>query len=231
MPWIMAAAAIGGSILSSKAQKDAAESASDVQSQAAALSAEEQKRQFDTMINLLSPYTKAGGGAVNQQQNLLGLSGDANQQASINQLKQSPLFQTMFGQGQNALSQNAMATGGMRGGNIEGAMSQFSPQMLSDIYQSQLANLGGLSSLGQSAAGMQAQSGQTSAANIANLLAQQGAAQAGGILAKSNINTNMMNGIYQGVGSVLPNIMSSYSGGGMGEYFPTNSHVTPRSEW
>lgn len=231
MPWISAGIGIGGSILSSNAQSGAAGAASDIQAYAAAASAAEQQRQFDTMVNLLSPYTQAGAGAIGKQQGLLGLKGDAAQQAALEDLKQSAIFNTLQQQGTSAINQNKIATGGIRGGNIADAMSQFSPQMLSDLYQSQLANLGGLSSLGQASSVMQAQQGQSSPTNIANLLAQQGAAQAGGILSKSAINQNLYNNLAQIGGMVAPSIMSGYSGGSIGEYFPSNSHVTPRQNW
>jgi hypothetical protein len=86
------------------------------------------------------------------------------------------------------------ATGGLRGGNIQAALGQFRPQMLEQAINQAYGRFGGLAGTGlgltqnlvgggQSAAGMTGQAGQGMASNIGNLLAQQGAAQAGGALA------------------------------------------------
>jgi hypothetical protein len=96
-------------------------------------------------------------------------------------------------QGEEAMLARASATGGLRGGNIQGALAQFRPQMLQQAIEQQYGRLGGLAGAGldvterlatggQQAAVGSAQVGQGAAANIGKLLAQQGAAQAGGII-------------------------------------------------
>jgi hypothetical protein len=59
--------------------------------------------------------------------------------------------------------------------------------VLNALIEQQYGRLGGLSSLGQASAAGQAASGMTSASNIANLLANQGAAIAGGQVARGNV--------------------------------------------
>lgn len=179
-----------GGITGAKQQGEAAQSAAQTQAASAGQAVDEQRRQFDAIVQMMSPYLQAGTSALGQQQNLLGLGGADSQQQAINQLQQSPIYTSMLQSGQNALLQNASATGGLRGGNTQAALAQLSPNILSQVYQQQLANLGGLSQLGQSSAGLQANAGQASAANIGNLLNQQGAALAGGQIAKGSTVAN-----------------------------------------
>jgi hypothetical protein len=196
-------AAIGGAIEGSQASS----SASQAQQGAAQAGIDEQRRQFAEIQKLLAPYVQAGQGAIGgfqpfqqagaqafeQQRALAGLGGTAAQQAAINQIEQNPLFQSQIRQGEEALLQRASATGGLRGGNIQAALAQFRPQMLQQAIEQQYGRLGGIAGTGlgvteqlyrggqASAAGQASQAG-TLGSNVANLLAQQGAAQAGGIM-------------------------------------------------
>ena len=206
----LAGVAVGGATLvSGMMQADAASSAASAQGASAQAGIDEQRRQFDKVQELLKPYSTAGekalGGlepfaavgapALEQQQALLGLRGPEAQRKAISGIEQGGQFQALTQQGENALLQNASATGGLRGGNIQGALAQFRPQLLSSLIDQQYGRLGGLTALGQtttqnlaglgqaSAAGTGA-SAQTTGANIANLLGQQGAAQAGAEIAQ-----------------------------------------------
>ncbi len=147
----------------------------------------ESRRQFDAMIELMSPYVTAGTGAISAQQALMGLSGPEAQAQQIAAIQAGPEFQALTQTGEEALLQRASATGGLRGGNIEGALAQFRPQMLSQLINQKLGQYGGLSQLGQASAAGQASAGLQTGSNIANLLAQQGAATAGGQLAQGQV--------------------------------------------
>lgn len=170
---------------SAKAQAGAAEDASAAQSEASEAGIEEKRRQFDKIVELLSPFVTAGTGALGQQEAILGLKGQQAQQAAIGGLEQSPLFQSMVRQQENSILQNAAATGGLRGGNVQAALSQFRPQLLDQLVQRQFSNLGGLTQVGQASAAGTATAGLQTGTDIANLLAQRGAAQAGGIIGKA----------------------------------------------
>jgi len=188
-------AGIGGSMDASKQQAQAAESAAATQAGMAQEGVTEQRRQFDKLIELMSPYVTAGKGAMEQQQALLGLGGEQAQQAAIGAIEKSPFFSALAQQGENALLQQASATGGLRGGNIQGALAQFRPGLLNQMVQQQMVNLGGISQLGQASATGQAAQGMQSAANIGNLLSQQGAAIAGGQLAQGQQMQNTLRNI------------------------------------
>jgi hypothetical protein len=82
---------------------------------------------------------------------------------------------------------------GLRGGNIQAALAQFRPQLLSSLIEQQYGRLGGMTTLGQrSAAGVGA-AGMETGSNISNLLAQQGAARAGGELGEAKAYGQILN--------------------------------------
>jgi hypothetical protein len=176
-----------GGITGASQAADAAERAGQTQAAASQAGIDEQRRQFDALVELMAPYVTAGTGAMGQQQALIGLQGAEAQQQAIQGFEQSPLFQSLTQQGENAILQNASATGGLRGGNVQAALAQFRPMALNSLIEQQYGRLGGLSSMGQASAAGQAASGLESASNIGNLLANQGAALAGGQMAQGGV--------------------------------------------
>lgn len=190
----------GTTLLGGMMQADAASEAAGAQSAAAAAGIAEQRRQFDAIRELLKPYVEVGVPALEQQRALAGLGGPQAQQAAIAGLEASPLFQAQVRQGEEALLQRASATGGLRGGNIQAALAQFRPQMLQAEIERQYGRLGGLTSLGQQSAVGVGTAGQAMGSNVANLLAQQGAAQAGGALGQATAVGNVLSAVPQGLG-------------------------------
>ena len=160
----------------------------------------EQRRQFDAMQQLLAPYVQAGTGALGGMQNLAGLGTPEEQQAAIAGLAGGPEMQAMMQQGENAMLQNASATGGLRGGNLQGALAQFRPQVLSQLINQQYSRLGGLAQLGQASAAGVGSAGLQTGSNIAQLLQAQGAAQAGGQLAAGQAWQSIPNAFMSGLG-------------------------------
>jgi hypothetical protein len=202
---------VGGSqLLGGIMQADAASEAAGIQAGAAGEGIAEQRRQFDALRSLLQPYTEAGLPALQQQQALLGLQGPEAEQAAIERIRGGETFQALAQQGEEALLQRASATGGLRGGNIQGALAQFRPQLLSSLIEQQYGRLGGLTTLGQrSAAGVGA-AGMETGSNVSNLLAQQGAAQAGGELGQAKAFGQILN---------IPSQMAGMRAGGGGGGF------------
>ena len=213
--------ALGGAIEGKKAVGQA----SQVQQQSAQAGIDEQRRQFDAIQQLLKPYTEAGTGALAQQQALLGLGAPGSQQQAISALQSSPQFQALQQQGENAILQNASATGGLRGGNVQGALAQFRPALLSGLIEQQYNRLGGLTSIGQNAAAGVGNAGMSTGANVANLLGRQGQAQAGGILGQQGALTGGINqafGAVQGAGG-----FGQLFGGGGGSGLQAQFSQTP----
>jgi hypothetical protein len=201
-----------GGITGAKQAGQAAERAGEVQAGAAREAIEEQRRQFDKLVEIMAPFVAVGAPAVEamrpfeeaglrafqQQQALTGLLGPEAQQQAVTQLSQSPEFQALTRQGEEALLQRASATGGLRGGNIQAALAQFRPQMLQEQIETQLGRLGGIAGTGLGVSGTLLKTGQASAAGqaaaglesagaIGDLLAQAGAARAGGIMGRGGV--------------------------------------------
>lgn len=185
---------VGGTqLLGGMMQADAASEAAGIQAGASQAGIEEQRRQFDALQALLKPYQEAGLPALAQQQALLGLQGPEAEQAAIERIRGGETFQALAQQGEEALLQRASATGGLRGGNIQAALAQFRPELLSSLIEQQYGRLGGMTQLGQrSAAGVGA-AGMETGSNISNLLAQQGAARAGGELGQAKAYGQILN--------------------------------------
>lgn len=209
MSWI-AVAVVGsnliGGMMSSSAQSNAANTAAGAQTQAAQLGVDENRRQFQQVQALLSPFVNAGTSALGQQKNLLGLNGAGPQQAMIDQLQTMPAFTSALKLGENSILANASATGGLRGGNVQAALAQYSPQLLAQAINDQYNRLGGIVSLGQNAAAGVGNAGMATGSNISNLLQQSGAAQAGAALAGGRAQAGFYNqlggalGTYAGMG-------------------------------
>jgi len=209
-----AVVAVAGSAVIANQQKQAAKGAAFAQNQAANAGIAEQRSQWDSIQAMLAPYVQAGTGAMGAQQALIGLSGPEAQQKAIAELQNSPQFQALTQQGENAILSKASATGGLRGGNVQAALGQFRPQLLSQLIEQQYGRLGQISSLGQASAAGQAAMGQQQGVNVSNLLSQVGQAQAGGYLAQGAANAGLANGISQFGGALAGMDWSSFGGGG-----------------
>ena len=176
-----------GDITGATAAGQAAERGAATQAAAAGAGIEEQRRQFDKLVELMAPYIQAGTGALGQQQALIGLGGPEAERAAIERISGGETFKALTAQGEEALLQKASATGGLRGGNIQAALSQFRPSILNALIEQQYGRLGGLTESGRLSAAGQGASGMTSASNISNLFANQAAATAGGQIAGGNV--------------------------------------------
>ena len=194
MPDPITALVVGGSqLIGSTMQASAAGEAAGIQAGAAEAGIAEQRRQFDALQALLKPYTEAGLPALEEQQAFLGLRGPEAERAAIERISGGERFQELTRQGEEALLQRASATGGLRGGNVQAALAQFRPQVLNQLIEEQYGRLGGMTTLGQrSAAGVGA-AGTELGTNVANLLAQQGAARAGGELGEAKAYGSLFN--------------------------------------
>lgn len=178
------ASAVGGLVQSNAAGKAASAQTAAAQQAAAAIQ------------KALAPYQQAGAAAVGGQLDLLGLNGAEKQQAAINGIQTSPAFTSMQQQGENRILANASATGGLRGGNVQGALAQFSPALLSQLIDQQYSRLGGLTGIGANAA-----AGVGSAQ--ANAQTQIGSAQAGRALANGSALNNLVGSGFGALGQYV----------------------------
>src|SRR5205085_676470 len=131
--------AIGGAYTANQAGN-----AADASIAAADRGIAENRRQFDTVMTLLSPYMGAGTEALGSYRDLSGAGGPEAQQAAITALQGTPQFGMLTKQGEDAILANASATGGLRGGNTQGALADKRTQILSGLIDQQLGRYGGL---------------------------------------------------------------------------------------
>jgi hypothetical protein len=200
-----AVAGIGSAVISSNASAKASQAQTDAANKGIGV----QQDQFAALQKLLAPYSDAGTGALSAQQDMLGLHGNQAQQSSIDAIQNGSQFKALNAQGQDAILQNAAATGGLRGGNVQGALGQFSPQLLQSLIQQQYGNLGGMTSIGQNAAAMTGNAGMKSADSISTLLGNVGSAQAGGALGQANAANGGISSLLSALG-----MLKGASGGG-----------------
>lgn len=182
----------GTSLIGGAVQSSAAKKAGQAQSDAAMAGIAEQRAAREEMRRLLEPYVAAGSPALKAQMAALGLMGPEEQAAFVQQQEQSPIFQSLAKQQEEAILQQASATGGLRGGNVQGALAQFRPALLNQFLTQQYERLGGMTTLGQQSAAGVGSAGMTSAAGIADLLGQAGAAKAGASLGSAQAWGNVL---------------------------------------
>ena len=202
IPFLIPALISGGAtLLSGLFSGLAANKAATTQADAAQAGIDEHQKQLAAMQAMLAPYMQAGQNALLAQGNLAGLNGTDDQQAAISGIANSEEMAALTKQGENAILQNASATGGLRGGNVQGALAQFRPQLLSSLINQQYERLSGIASLGQSSGVSAGNAGVQTGTSIANLLASQGAAQAGSQLAKGAAWNSIPNAFMTGLGT------------------------------
>ncbi len=199
---------VAGSVASSAIGAKSAKNAAQAQVAASEAGVAETRAAREELRTLLQPYTQAGIPALQEQLALVGLAGPEKQQAALSAQEASPYFQALTRQGENAILQNASATGGLRGGNVQAALSQFRPNVLNSLIEQQYNRLGGLTALGQQSAAGVGTAGMQSSANIAQLLADAGAARAGSSIAQGNA-----------WGGALGNLTGLLAGGAFGGGF------------
>lgn len=202
---------IGGLIGGGK-QKKAATAAGKLQNDAALKGIAESARQYDTTRADFAPYQEAGRNALARFGDLLGLNGADTQQAQIDLLRQTPLYQSLYRNGENAVLANASATGGLRGGNTQHSLYNLGEDTLSALIERQLAGYRGLVDVGSGATTNVAGFGAQAVGEQNDLRNQGAAALAQAKLIRGGINAQN----WQNAGGFLDSIVSSIAGGGIG---------------
>jgi hypothetical protein len=172
-------------LLGANRSANAARDAANSQSASAAAGIAEQRRQFDSIQQMLAPFVGAGTDALSGLLDFSGLNGQDAQAAAIGGVENSAEYASQVGAAENAMLQNTAATGGLRGGNTQRALAEVRPTILNGLVNQQYGRLGGLATMGQSSAVQTGTAGQNMAGQVSNLYAQQGAAQAGGALGQA----------------------------------------------
>lgn len=157
---------------------------------------------------LFSPYVDNGAAASGAQADLLGLNGNDASGAAISALQGSPLYESLFRNGQNTVLANGAATGGLRGGNMQSSLANFGSDTLAKVIQQQLANLGGVSAQGLSATGTMTAQDNDTANTVGNL--RSGISQSkGGLALAKNAITNQQ---YSDIAGLAGELAGAYFG-------------------
>ena len=213
---VSAAVSIGSNLIGGAMQSDAAQSAADAQSAAAANQIALQKQIFDTQNKQLAPQRGLGYTAVNQIGSLLpGTSQtyDAQGNPTGTQTGQdylthqfnaqdlnanlAPNYQWQLGQGQQALNAQNNATGGLVGGNAQKALQDYTQNFAGNAYQNAFNNysnqrsniyntLASIAGLGQSAQTATNTAASNYGTNVGNLATGSAAAQGAGMVGSAN---------------------------------------------
>ena len=206
---IVGVGAVAGGVMAYKGAKEqakASKQAAELQAKYGMQAIDAETARFLEMKELMQPYADAGYASLAKQQDILGQSGAEAQKAAVQSIADSPLFAALTAQGENALLQNASATGGLRGGNVQAALSQFRPGVLSSLINDQYGKLQSMTAYGQAAAAGQAAATQTLGQDTAAGLRGIGNAYAQGTIGAAAANAagyNAIGGAVQGLGNSI----------------------------
>lgn len=183
----MSAIAVGSLAIgaySASEQRGAADRASRAQQAAADKAMGLQSEQYQLSREDMAPWLKAGKGALEEQQALMGLGGDTA--GAMRSLQSSPGYQFRQQQGLRSLEGGLAARGGMGSGKSMAAGQNYTQGFASNEYGNRLSQLAGLSGTGQSAAAGQGQQSMQYAGNMGNLMTGQANAYGAGQIAQAN---------------------------------------------
>lgn len=203
--------AIGG-LFGGNSAKRASRRAEEARIEATNRGIAEDARQFDLTRADFASEQQLGEDSISAYRGLVGLDGAESQQSQIELLRQTPLYQSIYQNGQDTLLANASATGGLRGGNFQDSLARFGGDTLSDVIQNQLAAYSGGIGVGIGSDQAIGQFGANSIARQNDLRLGGAEARANGLLTRAGIN----NQNFQNVGGFLDNAVGTALGGGGG---------------
>ena len=199
MPWMIAAAVVGSSLIGSSASKSAAKT----QASAADRAAELQQQQFERQVELQEPWRQAGITALNK---LTPLATEYTP-FGMQQFQQDPGYAFRMSEGMKALERSAAARGGLLSGGMLKGAQRYGQDLASQEYMNafnryqaernaRLNPLQSLAGIGQTATNQLGQAGQTMASNVGQAMGAAAQARASGYVGGANALT-------QGLGTYL----------------------------
>jgi len=226
MPWMMAAAVIGSSLIGGSS----ARSAANVQAGAADRAAQLQREQFERQVELQAPFREAGVRALPE---LEAASRYTN--FGMDQFQQDPGYGFRLAEGQKALDRQAAARGGLISGAALKGAQRYGQEMGSQEYtnafnryqterQARLNPLQSLAGMGQTSVAQLGQAGQAMATGVGEAGAQAAQARASGYMGGANA-------LSQGLGQYMNysqgqqrNALLQQAIGGRGGYIGTEPY-------
>ncbi len=199
MPWMIAAAVVGSSLIGSSASKKAASTQADAANRAADL----QMQQFERQVELQEPWRQAGITALNK---LTPLATEYTP-FGMEQFQQDPGYAFRMQEGMKALERSAAARGGLLSGGMLRGAQRYGQDLASQEYMNafnryqaernaRLNPLQSLAGVGQTATNQLGQAGQAMASNVGQALGAAAQARASGYVGGANA-------LAQGLGTYL----------------------------
>ena len=199
MPWMIAAAVVGSSLIGSSASKKAASTQADAANRAADL----QMQQFERQVELQEPWRQAGITALNK---LTPLATEYTP-FGMDQFQQDPGYAFRMQEGMKALDRSAAARGGLLSGSTLKGAQRYGQDLASQEYMNafnryqaernaRLNPLQSLAGVGQTATNQLGQAGQTMASNVGQALGAAAQARASGYIGGASA-------LSQGLGTYL----------------------------
>lgn len=227
---VAGAASLGGAIISSNASQQAASEQTAAEEQGI----NTQLQMYNQTRSDLSPYRTTGQSALDTIANMYGLStgGGTNTGATSGQsyanFYNSPNYQFALQQGTQAVNSSAAAEGQVMSGANQTALENYGQGLASQQFNNYMSQLLSLAGIGQSAAGMQANSNTSTANSISSLDSATGASEAAGTVGSANAITGGLSSIGSlGLYSTLANNSSAY--GSLGSIFGSGNSLATLS--
>jgi len=221
MPWMMAAAVVGSSLIGGSAAKSAAST----QAAAADRAAQLQKEQFDRQVELQAPWRQAGERALGKLEGAAEYTPFGQAQFTAD-----PGYGFRLSEGQKALDRQAAARGGLISGGALKAAQRYGQEMGSQEYmnafnryqterQARLGPLQSLAGVGQTAVNQLGAAGQSYAAGAGEAIGAGAQARASGYMGGANalaggLNQYMNYSQGQQQNALLQQAIAGRSGGG-----------------
>lgn len=205
-----------GSIIAGNKQAKASKKAAQLEYEAATKGIAESARQFDVTRTDFAPFQRFGEAGLENFSDLIGFNGADAQSAQITALRDSPLYQSLYRNGEEAVLANASATGELRGGDTKASLYRLGEDTLSSLIERQLANYGGAIGVGSGAAGAVGTFGANAVA-AQNALRQQGAASQGtDALFRGGMAGQNWANAGTAIDDLLKKAIGGFGGGGLG---------------
>lgn len=188
MPWMMAAAVVGSSLIGSSSANRAA----GTQAAAADRAAQLQQQQFERQVELQAPFREAGVRALPELE-----AASRYTPFGMGEFQADPGYAFRLSEGQKALDRQAAARGGLISGGALKAAQRYGQEMGSQEYtnafnryqterQARLNPLQSLAGMAQTSTGQLGQAGQTMATNVGEAGAAAAQARASGYMGQAN---------------------------------------------
>jgi hypothetical protein len=142
----------------------------------------------------LNPFATAGVSALEQQQALLGMGGQAQQDAAFGAFRDSPGQKFMRDRAQKNLLRNSAAIGGLGGGNVRSALVEQGAGFAAQDFNNQFNRLGDIRTAGQNAAANIGQGALSTGSNAASTRFNEAQLTgAGAMNTAANVGQGMLN--------------------------------------